>query len=107
MSLEMTIRRNQVLVRLRPFQSLTPLCRFGVQPNLVQMRAQTLSIKELLDEPVLSGSKENLENTSGSVSKVGMSAKKVKKIKSGFKVTDSRVYSYDEIIECPEEAVQL
>ena len=32
-----------------------------------------------------------------------MSAKKVKKTRSGSKVTDSRVYLYDEIIECQEK----
>ena len=57
-------------------------------------------IQDLLDKPVPSGSKEIPKTSNGSVSKVGMSAKKVKKTRSGSKVTDSRVYSYYEIIEC-------
>ena len=47
----------------------------------------------------MSGSNDNLEKSSGSVSKVGMSAKKVKKSRSEYKVTDSRVQLYDEIKE--------
>ena len=60
-------------------------------------------LQELLDKPVPSGSKENIKNPSGSSSKVRMNTKKVKKTGSGSKVADSRVYSYDEIIECQEK----
>ena len=42
-----------------------------------------LELQELLDEPFPSGSKENFKNSSGSVSKVGMNAEKVKKTGSG------------------------
>ena len=59
-----------------------------------------LEIQEILDEPIASGSNENPEKPSGSVSKVGMSARKGNKYRSGSKFTDSRVYSYDQIIEC-------
>ena len=41
-------------------------------------------IQEILDKPVASGSKENPESPSGSVYKVGMSSKKVRKSKSGY-----------------------
>ena len=81
-SQEMKRRRMQVLVRLCPFRSLTPLCQFGVQPNLVQTKVLTQCL--ILDKPVASGSKENPESPSGSVYKVGMSSKKVRKSKSGY-----------------------
>ena len=60
-------------------------------------------IQEIMDEPVASGSKENPEKPSGSVSRVGMSSHKRRKSKYKSKITDSRVYSYDEIIKCQEK----
>ena len=46
-------------------------------------------------------SKENLEKPRESVSRVGMSSKRA--LKTGSKIADSRVYSYDKIIECQEK----
>ena len=49
----------------------------------------------------MSRSKENLEKPRESVSRVGMSSKRA--LKTGSKIADSRVYSYDKIIECQEK----
>ena len=60
-------------------------------------------IQELLDEPVPSRSKDNWRVPSLPEPKVGMNTKKVKKSRSSSKIADSRVYTYNEIIECQEK----
>ena len=52
-------------------------------------------LQELLDEPVLSRSKETCKSMSKCDPKVGMSTKIVKKSRAGSRIADSRSYSYD------------
>ena len=52
-------------------------------------------LQELLDKPVPSGSKENINTPSRSDPKVGMNSKKVKRSGSSSRITDSRSYTYE------------
>ena len=58
-------------------------------------------LQELLDEPTPSGSKESLDISSSSKSTLRLSS--VKRSRKESRSGDSRMYSYDEIIECQEK----
>ena len=58
-------------------------------------------LQELLDEPTPSGGKESEDISSSSKPALRMSS--VKRSRKESRIGDSRMYSYDEIIECQEK----